>query len=136
MKVGIGVYQLMHVKIGGNNVDHAMFSLGWYYSDNLHNYETCKNYIKMNKYFSMAIKLENERALEQLCNYHENYMQHYLLRQINSKIAIEKIEELEENNFLGSKIFKELTEYCFNPQRLLRFCNIYDIELNEYMDII
>ena len=71
-----------------------------------------------------------------MCNYYDKYMQHYLLRQINSTIAIEKVKELEENNFLGVKIFKELTEYCFNPQRLLKLCNIYGIELNDYMDII
>ena len=44
--------------------------------------------------------------------------------------------ELEKTYFLGIIIFKDLTEYCFHPQRLLRLCNIYNIEMNDYMDII
>ena len=44
--------------------------------------------------------------------------------------------ELEKTYFLGIRIFKELTEYCFHPQRLLRLCHIYNVEVNDYMDII
>ena len=90
----------------------------------------------MKKYYLMAVKLNNEHSLNNLYNYYNSYLQHYLLRHINSTIAIEKIKKLEKNNFLGVKIFKELTEYCFNPQRLLKLCNIYNVELNDYMDMI
>ena len=90
----------------------------------------------MKKYFLLGVNTNDNVCLTCLCNFYDIEIQHYLLRQINSIIAKEKIKELEENNFLGVKIFKELTEYCFNPQRLLKFCNTFDIELNDYMDII
>ena len=121
-------YYLMAIKL--NNCE-AMYNLGNYYLD------VEKNYDKMNKYYLMAIILNDEKVLHDICNFNKNIeTQHYLLRQINSKIAIKKVRELEKNNFLGVKIFKELTEYCFNPQRLLKLCNIYNVELNDYMDII
>ena len=107
----------------------AMLSLG-------HFYQTVEiNYEEMKKYYFMTVKFNNETTLN-FINVFKIEIQHYLLKNINSNIAIEKIKELEENNFLGVKIFKDLTEYVFNPQRLLRICNIYGIELNDYMDII
>ena len=153
-------YYLMGIEL--NNAD-AMNNLGYYYQINEKNYNEMKKYYsraiqlnngnsmnnlgcyyrsieqkytEMKKYYLMAIQVNNEMGKINFCLHYEKYMQHYLLRQINSKIAIEKVKQLEENNFLGVKIFKELTEYCFNPQRLLKLCNMYNIELNDYMDII
>ena len=120
-------YYLMAIE--SKNIN-AMNNLGYYYQT------IEKKDDEMKKYYLMAIKLNNEYSLNNLCMYYNSYLQHYLLRQINSTIAIEKIKKLEKNNFLGVKIFKELTEYCFNPQRLLRLCNIYNIELNDYMNFI
>ena len=105
-------------------------NLGVYYK------EIEKNYDKMKKFYLMGIELNNNISLNNFCEHYQIPLQHYLLRQINSRIAIEKVKELEKNNFLGVKIFKELTEYCFNPQRLLKLCNIYNVELNDYMDFI
>ena len=119
-------YYLMSIEL---NDATSMYHLAYYYR------HIEKNYDKMKKYYLMAIELNNVHAMSKLCYFHK-YLQHYLLRQINSKIAIKKVRELEKNNFLGVKIFKELTEYCFNPQRLLKLCNIYNVELNDYMDII
>jgi len=33
-------------------------------------------------------------------------------------------------------IFKDLCEYVFNPKRIIRFCKLYNIEFDEYMEII
>ena len=95
-----------------------------------------KNYDEMKKYYLMAIKFNCKYSSFYLHPSYEKEILHYLLRQINSMVAIEIVKRLEENNFLGVKIFKELTEYCFNPQRLLKLCNIYNVELNDYMDFI
>ena len=85
----------------------------------------------------MGINLNDDLCLKYLCKFYKNIeIQYYLLGQINSKISIKKIKELKKNNFLGVKIFKELTKYCFNPQRLLKLCNIYKIEFDNYMDMI
>ena len=153
-------YYLMAVELKNSK---SMYNLGYYYRHIEKNYDEMKkyylmaielnNFIAMNnladyysrveknndemkKYYLMGIKLNNEFSLLYLCSFYKKEIQHYLLRQINSTIVIEKVKELEKNNFLGVKIFKELTEYCFNPQRLLRLCNIYNIELNDYIDII
>ena len=153
-------YYLMAIEL--NNV-YAMDNLGSYYIDIEENYDEMKkyylmaielnhvcamhnlglfyqyieqNYDEMKKYYLMGINTNHNLCLACLCNFYDIEIQHYLLRQINSTIAIEKVKQLEKNNFLGVKIFKELTEYCFNPQRLLKLCNIYEIELNDYMDII
>ena len=120
-------YFLMSIEL--NNAK-AMHNLGLYYQ------HIEKNYDEMKKYYLMAIKLNNNFSINNFCNFYKKEIQHYLLRQINSTIAVEKVRELEKNNFLGVKIFKELTEYCFNPQRLLKLCNIYNVELNDYMDFI
>ena len=120
-------YYLMSIEL--NNA-RSMYNLGNYYRD------VEKNYDEMKKYYLMAIKLNNAVSMCNLCDYYKSYLQHHLLRQINSTIAIDRIKQLEKNNFLGVKIFEELTKYCFNPQRLLRLCNIYEIRFNEYMDII
>ena len=71
------------------------------------------DYNKLEKYYLMAIELGDTNAMHNLARC---YMCKYGL--------------------LGPKIFKELTEYCFNPQRLTRLCNIYNIEMSDYMDII
>ena len=41
-----------------------------------------------------------------------------------------------EMDFVGKKIFRELTEKVFNPIRVKRICEKYNIEEMEYMDII
>ena len=78
----------------------------------LHYYRR-KDFNKMEKYYLMAIELGDTNAMHNLARC---YMLKYGL--------------------LGPKIFEELTEYCFNPQRLTRLCNIYNIEMSDYMDII
>ena len=153
-------YYLMAIELKN---DKAMLDFGHYYYVEK-NYDEMKKYylmaIELNNNlamdrllsaFSPTVVVEEKKHNNQtaysfrsvsfgffpLVCINKEVVQHYLLRQINSKIAIEKVKELEEkNNFLGVKIFKELTEYCFNPQRLLKLCNIYKIEFDNYMDII
>ena len=153
-------YLLMGIEL---NDSKTMYGLGHYYQYNEINYDEMKkyyqmsaelkninainclacyyseieqNYDKTKKYFLMSIELNDNEILIFLDNFFRIETQHYLFKNINSKIAIEKVKELEENNFLGVRIFKDLTEYVFNPQRLVKLCNIYNIELNDYMDII
>ena len=133
-------YYLMAIELKD---DGAMFNLANYYQF------IEKNYDEMKKYYLMAIELNNNFAMNRLLSAfdvsskfcplvckNKDVVQHYLLRQINSKIAIEKVKELEGNNFLGVKIFEGLAKYCFNPQRLLKLCNIYNIEFDNYIDMI
>ena len=116
-------------------------------------YYHIKDYEKLNEYSLMFIKLEYVKTMKMeyfLALPHANYdvilkpffhhnnleIIHFKLRHLHSILSKEIIRELEKNNFLGVKIFKELTEYCFNPQRLTKLCNIYNIEMSDYMDII
>ena len=120
-----------------------------------------QNYNEMIKYYLMSIELNNEEALFKLfqyhtklgcCSYHsdevmeaENYNfnflynivpLHYLLKKINSTIAIKRTKLIENRNFTGVKIFQDLTEYVFNPKRLSRICNIYNIDVADYLEMI
>ena len=72
-----------------------------------------KCFNKMEKLLLRAIEVGDINAMYNLAGYYVN-----------------------KYGLLGNKIFKELTEYCFHPQRLLRLCNIYNIEMTDYMDII
>ena len=81
----------------------------------------------------------NGRHLDQqISRFYDNYPEiiHVIFRHSNNEIDKQLIMNLEQKYFLGVKIFKELTEYCFNPQRLTRLCNIYNIEMCDYMEII
>ena len=84
-------------KISNESLQYSMYNLGCYYYDT-------KNYDEMKKCYLLAIKLNNSDAMIRLRFYyrvHEEYILHYLLRQINSTIAIEKVKQLEEqHNFL------------------------------------
>ena len=83
-------YYLMAIEL--NNC-RAMHNLGY-------NYQFIEeNYDEMKKYYLMAIKLNNELSIKNLCCFYNIEIQHYLLKQINSIIAIEKVKELEKNNF-------------------------------------
>ena len=104
-------------------------------------YENERNYDEMKKYYLLNIKLNDfnycYNSLQKLLEYFTpDYTQHYLLKPIKSRVAIEKVKQLEKGKFLGVKIFRNLTEYVFDPQRLLKLCNIYNVEMHDYMDII
>ena len=72
-----------------------------------------KRFNKMEKFLLMAIGVGDINAMYNLAGYYA-----------------------DKYGLLGTKIFKELTEYCFHPQRLLRLCHIYNIEITDYIDII
>jgi hypothetical protein len=46
------------------------------------------------------------------------------------------IEEIERKNNIGNIIFKELTEKIFLPKRLERFAKEYNLDLDEYIELI
>jgi hypothetical protein len=48
----------------------------------------------------------------------------------------EIIEEIERKNNIGNIIFKELTEKIFLPKRLERFAKEYNLDLDEYIELI
>ena len=123
-------YYLMATKLHNYN---ATYKLAVYY------HQVENNNDEMNKYHLMNIKFNCYNCYNSLLfltNFYGIEMQHYLLRNINSPIAIKKILDLEADNFLGVKIFKDLIEYCFKPQRLLRICSTYNVELDDYIDIV
>ena len=116
-------------------------------------YYFIEDYEKLNEYSLMFIKLKYVRTMKMedfLTSPHKYYnlilkpffhhnnleIIHFKLKHLHSILSKKIIGELEENNFLGVKIFKELTEYCFNPQRLMKLCNIYNVEMSDYMEII
>ena len=123
------LYFLMAIEL--NHID-AMFNLAYYYE-----YKE-KNDEKMRKYYLLGIENNSIQCLTRFeWIFQKNIeIKHFLLKKCESIIAINKIKELEKINFNGIKIFKELIEYCFNPQRLLKLCDYYDIELYEYIDIV
>ena len=41
-----------------------------------------------------------------------------------------------KNKMLGSVIFEELTKYVFNPQRLIRYAEKYDLTFDEYVEFL
>ena len=55
-----------------------------------------------------------------------------ILKQFFKYNRLENIRNLEKPILIGHKILKELTEYCFHPQRLLRLCHIYNIKISDY----
>jgi hypothetical protein len=48
----------------------------------------------------------------------------------------EIIEEIERKNNIGNIIFKELTEKIFLPKRLEHFAKKYNLDLDEYIELI
>ena len=120
-------YYLMAINL--DDID-AMNALANYYN------WTEQNNEEANKYWLMAIERECDSASLMFGTHNNLEIQHYLLRQIKSDVSKKRVESLEYNNFLGVRIFEELTAYCFNPKRLVKFCKNYNIEIDDYNDII
>ena len=111
------------------NDEIAMYYLSKYYECIEHNYN------KSRKYLLMAVMTDSTWTMIMM-DYYNIEFQHYFLRNIKLSNSIKKIEQLEKNNFLGVKIFEELTKYVFNPIRVIKISEMYNSTFEDYMDLM
>jgi hypothetical protein len=69
-------------------------------------------------------------------HYHYNY--HYdnlIIRDTDKNLFDDKILDFTPDKFIGNTILRELTEKVFQPERLLKLCDKYNIGFDELMEI-
>ena len=95
--------------------------------------QTRLHFLRKNNFINLSLKKE---LLNKTQNIKYISRQHYLLSKTEPKTPyiIRDYEELSKN-FIGIKILKDLMEFVFNPKRLKNICDIYNINMVDYMDM-
>ena len=120
-------------------------TLGYNFDHDIHKIPNTIKYLSICDY--PLSKINNLFFLDYICfsNYdlYEYYYCIYIkkIKQFyfyTNRSEFEILQNIIYNNnlFKGNDIQKDLVEYVFNPKRLLNICNIFNIELIDYIDII
>ena len=122
-------------------------NLGYFFNnsiDGIINFVKIFNFENSKLYEMNKEKLINKHVIYRVNYFMHNFNDRYYLKycyKFNNFFADDLNEEISYNimelqYFIHNIFFKKLIEYVFNPQRLLRIAEKYNLTFDEYMDFL